>query len=83
MRKKKRQKPVVLFKKRSFDDVIANFKVTCSNPRCNEPLVIHAYRQKSHNSKEMIYAHCENAGSEEKTRCFRFNQEICFIERFF
>lgn len=76
MRKKKRQKPVVLFKKRSLDEVMANFKVTCS--RCNEPLIIHGYRQKSHNSKEMIYAHCENKGV-----CPRNNMEVCFIERFF
>lgn len=82
-RKHKKRKEVVLFKKRSFDEVIANFKVACSNPKCQAPLVIHGWRQKSHNQKEMIYAHCENSGNADTMRCSKYMQEICFIERFF
>jgi C4-type Zn-finger protein len=83
-KRRKEKNPIVLFKKRSLDEVIQNFKVTCF--RCGEPLVIHGYKQKNphHGQKEMIYAHCENNGSQHgKTRCPKYNMEICFIERFF
>lgn len=88
-KRKKSQKSVVLFKKRSFDEVIENFKVACFC--CNEQLVIHGYKQKNPHKgqKEMIYAHCENNGELKggdgvgKSRCPKYNMEICFIERFF
>jgi len=87
--RRKKSKPVVLFKKRSLDEVIANFKVDCN--RCGSTLVVHGYRQKNphHGQKEMIYAHCENNGENQtgvgvgKTRCPKYNMEICFIEKFF
>lgn len=88
-RKHKKKKKVVLFKKRSFDEVIANFKVVCE--RCGSPLVVHGFRQKNPHKgqKEIIYAHCENNGETPidvgfgLQRCPKFNAEIAFIERFF
>jgi len=85
MKRKKRKivQPSARKPARTFDIVIATFSEICE--RCKEPLVVHAYAQKGHNGrKEKIYCHCENKGEAEgKSRCPKYNLEICFIERFF
>lgn len=78
-RKRKHQKPIELFKRRTFEFVIDHFKVECE--RCHQPLVIHGYRQKNPHKgqKELIYAACQNKDQV----CPKYGREICFIERYF
>ena len=91
MCRKKRRKvlkaPKATPPKRSLESCIEKFDIECD--RCHSPLVVHGYRAKSYNSREKIYAHCENNGENApgvgigNSRCPKYNAEICFIEKFF
>jgi hypothetical protein len=74
-RKKTQQK--VTPPKRCLESCMEKFNVECD--RCHEPLIVHGYRQKSHNFKEKIYAACHNKAG----LCPKAGFEICFIEKFF
>lgn len=67
----------MLFQRRTLESAIEKFHETCD--RCHEALIVHGYRQKSHQSKEMIYAACHNKAGV----CPKAGYEICFIEKFF
>lgn len=80
--KKKKQRKVVAIStlprdNRDLEYYMANFTETCDHKTCGLPLVVHAFRPKSHAKSMAVYAHCNNKGA-----CPRAMMEICFIEKF-
>lgn len=56
---------------KTLEEAMIRFRETCE--ACDSKLVVHAFRKKSSQKKQIIYCHCEN-----KT-CRKYNQEIAFI----
>lgn len=59
---------------KNLDYYIDNLQEPCE--KCGQVLKVHAFRQKSHNKSQAVYAACHNKGV-----CARYGLEICFIEK--
>jgi hypothetical protein len=85
-KKKKRNKKIVKVKvdyeKKDLNYFIEHFHEVCEHPKCQQKLVVHGYRSRSKNKREILYAHCENKGVDTGFHCPREMMEIAFIEKF-
>jgi hypothetical protein len=58
-------------KNQTLEHYMAMFVEHCE--RCQQKLAVHAFRQKTREKRQAVYAHCETRD------CAKRNQEICFL----
>ena len=80
-KKRKLNKPVVLFQKKDLEYYQQNFKHKCE--KCGEILTVIKHRPKTHGHDEVVAATCFNKDFKGKGfKCDQYCVEIRFIERF-